>query len=101
MLDSVVNYGSKVAVLNANCKAALMAKLRDDDSTLIPSGLVAILASTCCFNPFTLLGLGYSGALTERGLAISKSRATTSATPAKHAGLEPEPSLNIERRESP
>ncbi|TAN02444.1 MAG: hypothetical protein EPN36_16780 [Rhodanobacteraceae bacterium] len=78
-----------------------MTKLENDSSALIPSGLVAILASTCCLNPFALLKLGYSGALTERGLAISKSRGTTSATPTKHAGLESEPSLNIERRKSP
>ncbi len=100
-LDSVVDYGSRVAVLDANCKAALMTKLENDSSALIPSGLVAILASTCCLNPFALLELGYSDALTKHGLAISKSRDTTSAAPIKHAGLESEPSLNIKRRASP
>lgn len=51
---------------------------KNDRVTVIPMGLVGILASTSCLNPFTLLSLGYTGVLTERGLEISPREATRS-----------------------
>lgn len=68
-----------------------MDKLENDRSTLIPSGLVAILASTCCFSPFTLLGLGYSGALTERGLVISPDSDAKALAPSARTGPGSDP----------
>lgn len=49
----------------------LVTEAQNDRVTVIPMGLVGILASTSCFNPFTLLSLGYTGELTERGLEIA------------------------------
>ncbi len=72
-----------------------MAESNPGDTTLIPMGLVATLASTCCFNPFSLLGLGYSGALTERGLTLSRDGGTEPVAPLAHtrAGVELPPRI--------
>lgn len=53
---------------------------KNDRVTVIPMGLVGILASTSCLNPFTLLSLGYTGVLTERGLEISPREGASSGS---------------------
>lgn len=63
-----------------------MTESRNDGSALIPSGLVAILASTNCFNPLNLLSLGYSGALTEQGLVLSRRNDAASTAQSAQAG---------------
>lgn len=69
-----------------------MTEPENDSYVVIPGSVVAILASTCCLNPFTLLSLGYAGALTERGLEIAR------LSDARHRREPCTPALNQNQR---
>jgi mercuric ion transport protein len=63
MLDSVVNYGGKLAtVVNKTTGDLPMPESKPGRGSLLAGGVAALLASACCLGPLVLVVLGFSGA---------------------------------------
>ena len=63
MLDSVVDYGDKLAtVVNETTGDLSMPASKSGRGSLLAGGVAALLASACCVGPLVLVVLGFSGA---------------------------------------